>query len=225
VFLFTDPIELADGDAAETARRRLYAAVLRAAGIAPLPITPDAPWLHVMAQPTAKGTVHVVYNRKTDEGRETVRVPTDAGEVALVTRNRWPALAAATRDGKLVAVNAYGAASVGADRVMGGVGLKAVLSLDGKDLRRSEAMLVAPFEPGRVELCSRRGRFVALFGEFRDGQWTQLETVRLAGNHLTLDLDADRATCLILLCKPKAARRWAAHLSNALRRPEHIAGY
>jgi len=104
--------------------------------------------------------------------------------------------------------------------------LKALLSLDGADLRRSEAILVAPFEPGSLVLSARPG-IVATVGEFRDGQWTTLERLRLEldGGKLSLAIDADRATCLILLCRPAARARWAAHLTKALRRPEQLAGY
>ena len=226
VTLLTDPVELAADDEAQAFRRRLYAAFLRAAKVEPLPVEPDAPWLHVLAQPTAHGSVHVVFNTKLEEGTEVVRVPTAAGQVALTTRNRWPALAAATSDGKLVAVNAYGSAKVGGERLLDGTGLKALLSLDGADLRRSQAVLVAPFEPGTLVLPPRRG-LVAHVGEFRGGRWTTLERVepKVARGKLRLDIDADRATCLILLCAPDTERRWAAHLTKALRHPEQLAGY
>jgi len=167
----------------------------------------------------------VIYNTKLDEGTELVEVPTAAGSVQLATRNRWPALAAVTGDGTVVAVNAYGEASVASEPLMTGEGLKALLSLDGEDLRRSEAILVAPFEPGRIELPSRSGDFVAVVGEFRGGTWTPLERLRFDGPTLSLDIDADRATCLILVCPENTEARWAAHLTEAMLHPDKIAGY
>lgn len=95
VCFFCDPIELDDRESAGRVRRCLYAAFLRAVRVAPFPVTPDAPWLHVMAQPTARGTVHVLVNTQTAPGGEWVQVPTAAGPVRLMTRNRWPAMAAA----------------------------------------------------------------------------------------------------------------------------------
>jgi hypothetical protein len=223
VYFLTDPIELGSDAASEAGRRQLYAAFLKAAGVEPLRVQPDEPWLHAMAQPTVRGTIHVVYSRRAEEGTQEVRLPTAAGEVALATRNRWPALCAVTRDGKAVAVNAYGTAAIGEEPLMGGRGLKALLSLDGRDLRRSEAILVAPFEQGQIDLPRRPGRFVAAFGEFRNGGWTTLE--RLPLGELSLAIDEDRATCLILLCKKSAEARWAARLTDALRHPERIEGY
>ncbi|MFH1268544.1 MAG: hypothetical protein ABIK89_22705 [Planctomycetota bacterium] len=186
-------------------------------------MVPNEPWLHVMAQPTARGTIHVICNTKTDEGTEDVQVPTAAGPVSLLTRNRWPALAAVTREGNVVAVNACGKASVAGEPLMTGEGLKALLSLDGEDLRRSQAILVAPFEPGRVELARRSGDFVAVAGEFRSGKWTPLE--RLSLSEAPLTLDADRAACLILVCPKDAQAHWAAYLTEAMLHPDRIAGY
>jgi hypothetical protein len=231
VYFFTDPIELGDDEPAQATRRRLYRALLEAAKRKPLPVTPDEPWVHVMRQPTARGTVHVVYNTKREAGTEPVEVPTTAGPVTLLTRNRWPALAAATREGRLVAVSAYGRASVAGVPLMTGEGLQALLSLDGEDLRRSRAILVAPFEPGRVELPNRTtlrtvpGEFVAVAGEFRSGQWTPLERLSFGPGPLALEIDADRATCLILLCPRDAEAGCARQLTNAMVHPEQTHGY
>nr|MBC8867844.1 beta-galactosidase trimerization domain-containing protein [Planctomycetota bacterium] len=225
VYFFTDPIELADGDEAATVRRNLYSTVLAAARQKPLPVEPNQPWLHAMAQRTAEGSVHVVFNTKLEEGTEPIRLPTAAGTVQLTTRNRWPALVATTCDGNLVATIAYGGASIDGTSVMAGSGLKAALSLDGKDLRKSVAVLAAPFEPGSVRLPKRPGSFVASIGEFRGGRWTELERISLAAGELALEIDADRATCLILVCESHAAERWTEYLSQAMCRPVRIPGY
>jgi len=224
-YFLTDPIELDGGAGATTTRRLLYSTLLAAAKLEPLAVVPNEPWLHVLAQPTARGTVHVIYNTKTEEGTEHVQVPTTAGPVSLVTRNRWPALAAVTREGNVVAVSAYGKASAAGESLMTGAGLKALLSLDGEDLRRSEAVLIAPFEPGRAELARQAGDYVAVAGEFRSGKWTPLERISLVDAPLAIDLDADRATCLILICPTNAQTRWSDYLTAAVLDPDRIPGY
>jgi hypothetical protein len=225
VYFFSDAIELGDGEAAEKLRRQFYGAVLRAAGIEPLRVAPNEPWLHVMAQPTASGTVHVVYNTKLEEGQEPVELPTAAGRVRLLTRNRWPALAAVTREGKVVATVAYGEASAGVEPLVRGEGLKALLSLDGEDLRESRAILVAPFEPGRVELPSPPGDVLAVVGEFRSGKWTPFERIDFDEAAGAVEIDADRTTCLILVCSKGTETRWAERLGQALVRPQEIGVY
>jgi hypothetical protein len=100
-----------------------------------------------------------------------------------------------------------------------------LLSLDREDLRQSAAVLVAPLEPGRVELPTRGGRFVAAIGEFRDGQWTTMDRLPLEAEELSVDLDADRATCLVLVCPATEEDRWTTYLTRAMLRPDRIPGY
>jgi len=143
----------------------------------------------------------------------------------LTTRNRWPALVAATHEGKLVAVVAYGGATVDGTSVMAGHGLKALLALDGNDLRESTAILVAPFEPGSVALPKKASGLIASVGEFGGGKWTELERITLQEGKPLLKIDADQATCLILVSEPQAVAHWTEQLTNAMCRPDEITGY
>lgn len=224
-YYLADPIELDDREPAKAVRQAFYRGLLRAAGIAPLPIEPDAPWLQVMAQPTARGVVHVVVNTKTGPGSQSVQVGTAAGPIGLGVRNRWPAIAAVTGDGKLMAVGADGKASAGGRSIMEGNGSKLLLSLDGIDLGNSSAILAAPFEPGSLELPRRPEDLVACVGEFRSGSWTTLERLPVNRDRPVVTIDADRATCLILLCRPDEEKRWTDYLSRTMQHPELSAAY
>jgi hypothetical protein len=42
---------------------------------------------------------------------------------------------------------------------------------------------------------------------------------------LDLEIDADRATCLILVCELNAVERWTEYLSEAMCHPDRIVGY
>jgi hypothetical protein len=226
VYYLSDPAELAPATDSPGICRQLYAAFLRAAGIQPLGVQPNEPWLHVMAQATSGGLVHVIGNTKTEPGREDVRIPTSAGELALTVRNGWHALAAVTGKGRIVAVSVDGMARVGGDeKLVAGAGLKALLSLDGQDLRQSKAVLLAPFEPGCAELPASATPRLAVVGEFRNGRWTELERLVLDKDSASINIDADRATCLILICQPEEAALRADHLGMAIIHPERIAGY
>jgi hypothetical protein len=231
VYFFTDPIELTDQPTPSQVRRQLYAAFLHAGsgqipnGPAPLEVTPNEPWLHLLNQPTANGTVHVVYNTKRAEGTVAVRFATAAGDLEVITRNGWPALAAVTRAGGVAAVISSGKAKVGGNIIMDGQGLKGYLSLDGADLRKSQAILVAPFEIGRLAWPEHLRGGSALVGEFCKGNWTTLERLSGPGNNGNLEIDADRATCLVLLCSPDSEERWTAKLSEVMQFPEKIPGF
>jgi hypothetical protein len=217
VYYFSDPAELDDTEPGRDLRRGLYAAFLRAARVSPLAVEPDAPWLHVMAQPTAEGTVYVVVNTKTGAGAERVEVPTTAGPVRLTIRNRWPAMAAVARDGKVIAVGADAAAAAGGEPLMEGAGLKLLLSLDGQDVRRAASLLVAPLEPGHVKLPLRSAEWMAVVGEYREGRWVAYERLALDSRRPAIDIDADRATCLILVCHPADESRWVRCLNDGVR--------
>ena len=225
VYWLADPIELDAEAAGSAARRSIYRAFLNAAGCTPLPVEPNAPWLHVMAQPTATGVVHVVFNTQLQEGEEDVTLPTKAGDVTLRTRNRWPALVAASDDGRVLALVAHGQARVRGKRLMDGSGPKALLSLDRLDLCESKAILVGPFDVGRLHLPQAGRERVALIGELRGGEWTTLERVQISHGPAALDIDADRATCMILLCETGREQRWTTVLTAAMTRPERIQGY
>ena len=204
VYYFSDPVELDDTAAGQAVRRALYEAFLRAAGLSPLEVEPAAPWLQVMRQPTAEGAVHVVVNTRTGVGEQSVQVASAAGPIHLTVRNGWPALAAVTHDGQVTAVGAQGTAASGDERLMAGTGLKLLLALDGQDVRRTASLLIAPLEPGRIELPPGRGERVAVVGEYRAGRWVTYERVPLDAQRPALDIDADRATCLIRIAAPDA---------------------
>jgi len=212
VYFLTDPLELAEDEPSKRVRRDLYAAVLRAGGVAPLPIEPNEPWLHVMKQPIQQGTVHVVFNTRLESGGAEVHLATAAGRVTLATRNRWPALAAVSREGRVLAVLTDGTARLNGQPLLEGQGLKLVSSLDGADLRQAEARLVAPFEPGTCQLPLPSGDFGAAFGEFQDGVWKVLEQQSLAAGSAAMALNPDRATCLILVADPKRLQHWGQQL-------------
>ncbi|UCD28650.1 MAG: beta-galactosidase, partial [Planctomycetota bacterium] len=225
VYLFTDPIELtADPKDLET-RQSLYQALLRTTSVKPLPVIPDEPWLHVMAQPTKSGIVHVIFNRRQTPGQEEVHLPTAAGQITLNTRNYYPALAVVTDDGRVVAVSACGTAGVDQHPLMNGEGLKAMLSLDGLDLRQSRAFLMAPFEAGRFEVCNPTGTLSVLIGEFQDGRWLTLDRRKIDKQSCPVDVDPDLATCLMLFCSPADESKWIDSLTTSLIHPDRINGY
>jgi len=102
-----------------------------------------------------------------------------------------------------------------------GTGMKGILSLDGKDVRQSRALLIAPWEPGEVRL-PRGGDFVAIVGDFRDGRWVTFERLSLNGS---FTIDADQATCLMLLCPARDIEHRQQQLTEAMLYPERITGY
>ncbi len=224
VYYCTDPLELASDVGAAELRQSLYQLVASSAGLRPT-IPDDLPWLQVMCQPTRTGKAWVIYNTGGEEGRADVQLPSAAAQVRLTVRNRWPALVVATDAGDVVVANADGNASGNGERIMNGKGQRGLLSLDGNDLRRARAMLLAPFEPGNVVLPAREGHFAAHFGEFVQGKWITYESVSLEGDRWQLNIDPDRATLLVLICPSDQRCGWEAELTERLMHPDRWAGY
>lgn len=224
VYYVADPLELSLDPVASEARRRLYAMVLHNVPLGPLAVEPNVAWLQVFAQPTTRGTVHVLMNARKGTATARATLATAAGRVTLGARAGWPALAAATTEGRLVATFGDGRVEADGSVAVDGPGLKGLLALDGRDVRQAEALLVAPWEPGVVTLSGTAER-VALVGDFRDGRWTEFERVPLASGTQRVAIDADRATCLILMCRPADAARWQQQLTAAMLHPERIEGY
>jgi hypothetical protein len=218
VYYFVDPAELDDTEPSRLLRRGLYGAFLRAASIGPRAVEPDAQWLHVLAQPVAEGMVHVVVNTKIGAGAERVNLPTAAGPIRLTVRNRWSAMVAVSRDGKAIAVGADATAAVGAEPLMDGAGQKVLLSLDGEDVRRSVSLVIVPMEPGQVRLPRQSSDRVAVVGEYSEGRWVTYERLPLDAGRPTIDIDADRATCLILVCQRTDEPRCVRLLNERIRR-------
>ncbi len=224
VYYCSDPLELAADARSAELRRALYRTVAAQADLHPT-LAGDQPWLHVMRQPTRTGTAWVVYNTKTDEGVESIALPTAAGTVRLTTRNGWPGAVVATGEGAIVLVQSYEQAGTDQGSIWRGAGHHGVLSLDGRDLQQSRALLITPFEPGEVVLPARDGDYAAVVGELAGGSWQTLEVVPLSGDQWKLEIDADRATALILVCPREQRAQWEAEFSRRFARPDTWPGY
>ncbi len=222
LYYCSDPLELAvDAPAAEL-RRKLYAEVVRDGGVLPLPVQPDVPWLHVMRQPTTCGAAHVVFHTAAGAPTQRVEIETSAGPIELQTRAGWPALAVTTTRQCAVIIHTDGEAAVRGQRVCQGQGRKLLVSLSDQDLCRTEALLIAPLEPGSIDLPPRAGRYRAIVGHFVRGAWAVAETISWESGPWRLEIDEDRATMLILVCPEDEQHAWQQQLERLLSRPEGL---
>ena len=97
MYYCTDPLELAADEPAMALRRSLYRGRRRrSAGCLPLAIQPDVPWLHVLQQPTARGTAHVVFHTAAGGSPQQIGIPTSAGRGAAADSSRLAGLAVTT---------------------------------------------------------------------------------------------------------------------------------
>lgn len=83
-------------------------------------------------------------------------------------------------------------------------------------------LLLAPFAPGEVTLPSADGAWTALVGDVVNGAWQTFERLPLTDR--SLRLDADRATCLILVARNAQLSEAVARLNLSVRTPWQQAG-
>ena len=199
VYFLSDPIEQSDQETDRLLRQRLYQSILADAGrqtgnpIAPLSIEPHDPRINIFRQPTAHGSVFVVANNRPLGGTTDVTLRPGGTSVTLRTADGWPALLHCSDDGRILAISAAGEVRVGGQTLTTGRGLHALLALDRADLRRSSAIVLAPYEPGECVLTGREGPWSVLVGDFRNGAWKTYERIAIADGPAAVRLDADRA--------------------------------
>jgi hypothetical protein len=153
-----------------------------------------------------------------------VSVPTPAGAVVLRARDRWPAAALVRDDGDVCLVTAGGFAASPRGTLLQADGYVGLLALDGQDLLDSQALLVAPFEPGSIRLPDRDGSWVVVAGESVGGRWTSYAVTPLSQEDPRLTVDEDLASLLLLVCRPAERPRWEEHLTTMFTQPHRVPG-
>ncbi|MBT3290015.1 MAG: hypothetical protein HN380_21915, partial [Victivallales bacterium] len=218
-----DPLSLAD----ETAvlRRQLHGWFLARVGeptLTPRRIDADGA-VHVFRRRLRTGEVRIAFATRGNSRR--ARVEFGAGDAAVGMDPGWPGLVARSKE-QVVALGgvgelcAFGRPILTTDRHV------LMLSLDGTSLNESPPRLVLPLQGAcTLRTMPATRPEVAIVGEFRSGTWTELERLDLPAGSSELVLDADRATCVVLICRPEQAARWGQYLGEALTRPEQLTGY
>ena len=95
------------------------------------------------------------------------------------------------------------------------------MSLDGKALPQSSAVLVCPFGTGRSQFHSQRTWTdpVVVLGDITDGKWCTYLTRR---GKPELTFDDDTMTCLAVICERADVARWTGAVADAMRHPDRL---
>ncbi|MGC9317736.1 MAG: beta-galactosidase [Armatimonadota bacterium] len=221
----SDPMELAyEGDMLALAQT--YELMFTSLPEPPqrLALSPDDRHVHVMRQSTASGSVWVLYNTMPGGEPREVALETPAGALHLRLQPRWPAVMAVSDDGRLLMALADAPLGLDAVTLIGGEGTVGLLSLDGEDLRTSEAVMVCPFSAYRGRLHLHDG-LQAEWGEWADGRWVVLDSEPGFAENRRMIVTRDQATLVALACLPAQRRAWRQHLETLCGRPWRLAGY
>ncbi len=226
VVFFTDPLEIGPDPAPV---RQLYAWFLEQAGVSGYDLEPARPDLFAFVQPTRTGKVHVLVERAAGKVHIN-RFRTAAGQVRVGTQIGWPAMAAVANDGRFLAGCTTGELRLEGRLLLQSAGAVAAASLDGRDLRKSRAVLILPFSEGRVQVAAGRAGFlrnrVILLGDVHNGRFRVFEQLPAGrGGMVSVNFDADRATLLGLCCPTRERDKWVQVLNRWIATPEEYAGY
>lgn len=226
--LFTsDPIELHSTEARQARNLGWYRRVLEMAGVAPLALDPDDPRLLLLQVPLRDGgKVWIVGNFDERATRRTVALQADNHRLTLTVARRRPALAWWDGAGNLRAIESQGQCTVDGEWVVQDGTSGAVLTLDGRDIRRSRAMVWMPLQPGSIRWQSdiRWNMPVVETGEIREGTWQTGETqaVDRSPGELGFAVSADQAFSWLLVCDREVLSRWRKALERAMTAPQSL---
>ena len=224
VIYCTDPLEMGSAEDVVASLQNVYGPAL--AGIAPGVVMPGTGrGIHLCRQGLQGGGEFVMaFNTNMPPGSKEVTLPAGDADVVATVAARYPAMTATNGENILVAVGCSGEATFDGQPLVGGDAQVIYLSLDGKALPISEAILLCPFSTGRTAFGTRHAPsdLVTLLGDIRQGEWRTFE--RREGKP-ELTLDEDTMTCLVLICKRGEEEKWAQVVSEAMRHPERIGGY
>ncbi|MCC6443076.1 MAG: hypothetical protein IT210_06410 [Armatimonadetes bacterium] len=202
VFYSTDPLELHASARLSEAGHTVYRAFLRWAGVEGNAIASDDRHTHLFRLHTAEGeTVRILCNRYEEALAREVSLE---GDIALTLGARLTGAVVTDDRGRVTALEAGGKAAVKGRLYLESDMQAMAFSQDGQDLRSSQNCVLMPMlGEGRLFLGSDAPwqSPEAAVGEFRGGQWRTLEILEPSrnGDGLTFSIDADRATCILLV--------------------------
>lgn len=227
VFFTPDPIELHSTLTRRPQDLALYRRVLEAARVAPLPVVPDDPELRIMRVPLRDGgKVWILFNTDDSQPSRSFRVMHEKTEVKLIVARRQPALLWFDSAGALRAIETQGMCWVGNEEVLCDETRGIVLSLDGKDVRRSQAVLLMPLQPGQIQWRSTAKWIepVVETGEIRGGGWLALDSqaVQMNEGQMRVQVANDQALSLLLVCERATLDRWRKAVGRSVTDPASL---
>jgi len=205
VFFSTDLLELHASARLVPTGHMVYRAFLSWAGIERNTITPDDRHTHLFQLKTAEGeTVRVLCNRYEDSLTRQVVLPGPKGDISLTLQARLTGAVVTNAHGDITALEAGGRTTYGGQIYFESDMQLMVFSQDGRDLRESKDLALMPIlGEGTIRLASEADweDLEATVGEIRNARWQTLETLKPQwhGGLLTLPIDADRATAIVLV--------------------------
>lgn len=225
VVFTSDPLEV---DEKVLTASAMYPAFLKMAGVKGHEISPRDPKLHCFGVKTRQGNAWVLYNRhearphepfhmglpKFFTAKDLTPVTLEEADLTLSLAPMKPGFAHVSSAGDLLAVQAQGPVVRRGVPVLETDTHAIVIALDGRDLRRSEHLLVTGFYPGSIRVTSDVQGLRAELGELWEGKWIQLSELSLDRTPKTVALSLDDETALEMILLSTDPPQAALHLQS-----------
>jgi hypothetical protein len=227
VMFSTDPIELHSVPARREGDLALYRSVLAEAGIRPIDLQPDDPLVHAFRVPMQDGgQVYVLFNTDDSQPAKTLTLADCRPPITLSVASKRPGLVWFDGHGALRAIEAPGACNLGVKTVLQDETGGMVLSLDGRDIRRSRALLLMPLRPGSIRISTDREwhKATVLTGDIHEGKWRSCETTPAVKTEagLVVNVSPDQAFGLLLVAESGGASKWCMAIERAMNDPASL---
>ncbi len=166
---------------------------------------------------------YLLFNMDETQPERTLTIGDEKPPATVTVARHRPALLWFDGAGAIRAIETQGACALGDQRIGLDETHGIVFTLDGRDVRRSRALLILPLQPGRVEWRSTAAwaEPMTLTGDILDGRWQTLETstARKNGEFIRVEVSPDQALSLLLVCEKSAAARWPKIIERAMTDP------
>jgi hypothetical protein len=207
VFYNADPFELytvAEDREGSKQGVSIYKAFLTYANAEFNEISPDDNLMRIFKLKTEDdGILYILYNANDSSKEVTIR--DTRKPITLTLGSMQPGVVFLGGDEEILALESQGDVSVGGETLLNANGHFAIAALDGKDITKSNNLLVFAQSEGDLEIASKAkwSKVASELGDIIDSKWVKLEETEAGkkGNSIQVSVSKEQATSIVLVAE------------------------
>jgi len=207
VFYNADPFELyivAEDREGSKQGVSIYKAFLTCANAEFNQISPDDNLMRIFKLKTENDEIlYILYNANDSSKEATIR--DTKKPITLTLGSMQPGVVFLSRDEEILALESQGDVSVGGETLLSANGHFAIAALDGKDIAKSNNLLVFAQSKGDLEIASKAkwSKMASELGDIIDSKWAKLEEIEAGkkGNSIQISVSKEQAENMVLVAE------------------------
>jgi hypothetical protein len=212
VLFSADPIELHGDPRYQSYAHAFYGALCSRLGLKGEAIEPASAPVHRFRVPAQDGReISVLVNHSSSEDARAFTAPSAAGRVSMTLKPMLSGAVVLNKSNEVEAIESSADVRVDDALLIGSNLHFMAMSLEGRALRQSTALLLLPMGEGALQVpdASRWASPVVLAGEVKNGAWKQQESFRALASDGVLDIKvaASRAFSMLIVCEAGSERK------------------